>query len=122
MAASVTDRFTISLDSDGATASFTESISVPRSVWTNTETGDSIVMAGHYIQVANRVPRTNKFHRTVTRSQSPVSEPRNGAATKDAGRTLNDEDVEDSTWSDLTGQHHFADAALTEPTPCTAIE
>ena len=121
VAATVTDRFTATLDSDGTIARFTESVSAPKSVWTNTRTGASIVVAGHYIQVANHIPGTHDYRRTVTKSAYPVSQPQEGPTTKDIGGTLDGETRDDTTWSDLTGQHHFADAMLTDPTPCAAI-
>ena len=120
VAASVTDRFTLSLDSHGAITEFTESVSAPRGVWTNTRTGASIVVAGHYVQVANRIPGTPEFNREVTGTRSVVEQPGNGAATKDVGRIVHD-DLDASPWGDLSGQHYFADTMLTQPTPCEAI-
>ena len=121
LAASVTDRFTLSLGSDGTIVTFTESVSAPRSVWTNTTTGASIVVAGHYLQVADRIPGTHDFRRTVTKSVSRYDELQADQVPHHVGQMPIDETKDDTTWKDLTAQHHFADTMLTDPTPCAAI-
>jgi hypothetical protein len=120
LAVSVTDRFTVTLDSNGTITSITESLSAPRSVWTNTDTGASAVVAGHYEQVANRIPGTHDFQHTVTGSRTLGDAAGNVASSKAVRRVI-DKDPDTSPWRDLAGHHDFADAMLTQPTLCSAI-
>ena len=120
VSASVSDRFTVSFDPDGTVADFTETVSAPRTVWTNMRTGASIEVRGHYVQVGNRVPGTHQYTRTVTGSTSLPGERGKGATSPGGDHTVR-YNQNQSAWKDLTGHHHFADAMLTEPTPCAAI-
>jgi hypothetical protein len=120
VSASVSDRFTVSFDPDGTVADFTETVSAPRSVWTNIRTGASIEVRGHYVQVGNRVPGTHQYTRTVTGSTSRLSDRGKGAASPGGDHSVR-YNQNQSAWKDLTGHHYFADAMLTEPSPCEAI-
>ena len=75
VAGTVSDRFTVFFDSAGNVTRFTEFVSAPRDVWTNMESGESIVVRGHFVQVHNRVPGTDEFDRTVTGFRYLVNEP-----------------------------------------------
>ena len=118
VAATVTDRFTVSLDSNGAISGFTESLWAPRIVWRNMQTGASIVVAGRFTQNVSRIPGTHNFHRTVTGSRTVVGD-EGGAARRTAARRVVGGGA--TPWADLAGQHAFADAMLAEPTLCSAI-
>ena len=120
VAGTVSDRFTVSFDADGNVTRFTEFVSAPRDVWTNTTTGESIVVRGHFVQVHNRIPGTDEFDRTVTGFRYLVNVPGEGVTIKDAGRIVY-EDLNESTWRDLAGRHDFADGTLVEPTLCAAL-
>jgi hypothetical protein len=120
VAGTVTDRITVFFDSEGEVTRFTQVVSAPRDVWTNVETGESIVVRGHFVQHHDRVPGTNAFDRTVTGFRYMVNEPGRGVTIKDAGRIVYD-DLEESTWRDLAGRHDFADGTLIEPTMCAAL-
>ena len=114
------DRFTVFLDANGDVTRFTEFVSAPRDVWTNTTTGKSITVRGHFVQVANRIPGTDEFTRTVTGFRYLVNEPGEGVVVRDVGRIVYD-DLDESSWRDLAGQHDFADGMIIEPTLCAAI-
>jgi len=120
VAGTVSDRFTVFFDSAGNVTRFTEFVSAPRDVWTNMESGESIVVRGHFVQVHNRVPGTDEFDRTVTGFRYLVNEPGKGVTIKDAGRIVY-EDLNESTWRDLAGRHDFADGSLIAPTLCAAL-
>lgn len=87
---------------------FTEFVSAPHDVWTNTTTGKSITVRGHFVQVANRIPGTNEFTRTVTGFRYLVNKPGEGAVIRDVGRIVYD-NLDESSWRDLAGQHDFPD-------------
>jgi hypothetical protein len=114
------DRFTFFFDSDGNVSRFTEFVSAPHDVWTNTTTGKSITVRGHFVQVAERIPGTNEFTRTVTGFRYLVNEPGKGAVIRDVGRIVYD-NLEESSWRDLAGRHDLADGMLIEPTFCGAL-
>lgn len=120
VAGTFSDRFTVFFDADRNVTRFTEFVSAPRDVWTNTTTGKSIVVRGHFVQVHNRIPGTDEFDRTVTGFRYMVNQPGAGVTIKDAGRIVY-EDLNESTWRDLAGRHDFADGALIEPTLCAAL-
>ncbi|GAA4400925.1 hypothetical protein GCM10023168_10060 [Fodinibacter luteus] len=120
MAGTVSDRFTVFFDAEGNVTRFTEFVSAPRDVWTNAETGQSIVVRGHFVQIHNRIPGTDEFDRTVTGFRYMVNEPEEGVTIKDAGRIVY-EDLNESTWRDVAGRHDFADEALIGPTLCAAL-
>ena len=120
VAGTVSDRFTVFFDAEGNVTRFTEFVSAPRDVWTNVETGESIVVRGHFVQIHDRIPGTEEFDRTVTGFRYMVNEPRVGVTIKDAGRIVYD-DLNESTWRDLAGRHDFADGALIGPTLCAAL-
>lgn len=84
------DRFTVFFDADGNVTRFTELISAPHDVWTNTTTGKSITVRGHFVQVAHRIPGTNEFTRTVTGFRYLVNKPGQGAVIRDVGRIVYD--------------------------------
>ena len=113
-------RFTVFFDAEGDVTRFTEFVSAPRDVWTNTSTGESIVVRGHFVQVATRIPGTDAFDRTVTGFRYMVNEPGDGVTIRDVGRVVYD-DLTEQTWSSAAGQHDLADGALIEPTFCAAI-
>lgn len=113
-------RFTVFFDAAGQVTRFTEFVSAPRDVWTNTSTGESIVVRGHFVQVATRIPGTDTFDRTVTGFRYLVNEPGEGVTIRDVGRIVYD-DLTEQTWSSVSGQHDFASSALLEPTFCAAI-
>lgn len=76
----------------------------PNDVWTNTTIGKSITVRGHFVQVANRIPGTNEFSRTVTGFRYLVNKRGEGAVICDVGRIVYDNlgesssrDVADST-------------------------
>ena len=117
---SFSQRFTVFLDAEGEVIRFTEFVSAPADVWTNTSTGESIVVRGHFVQVATRIAGTDVFDRTVTGFRYMVNEPGEGVTTRDVGRIVYD-DLTEQTWSSLAGQHDVADSALLEPTFCAAI-
>ena len=73
VAGTVSDRFAVFFDADGNVTRFTEFVSAPRDVWTNTTTGESIVVRGHFVQIHNRIPGTDEFGRTVTGFQYLVN-------------------------------------------------
>ena len=116
----LSNRFTLFLDSEGTVTRATQFISAPRDVWTNTETGASIVVRGHFVQVLNRIPGTDEFDRTVTGFRYMVNEPGEGVTIKDAGRIVY-ENLDETSWRDLAGRHDFADGALIETTLCAAL-
>ena len=120
MAGTVSDRFTVFFDAEGNVTRFTDFVSAPRDVWTNTTTGESIVVRGHFVQVHDRSPGTDEFDRTVTGFRYMVNGPGEGVTIKDAGRIVY-EDLNESTWRDLAGRHDFADGTLVEPTLCAAL-
>jgi hypothetical protein len=113
-------RFTVFFDAEGEVTRFTEFVSAPRDVWTNTSTGESIVVRGHFVQVATRIPGTDTFDRTVTGFRYLVNEPGEGVTIRDVGRIVYD-DLTEQTWSNESGQHDLAGGALVEPTFCAAI-
>lgn len=49
-----------------------------------------------------------------------VNEPGEGVAIRDVGRIVYD-NLDESSWRDLAGQHDLADAMLIGPTFCGAI-
>jgi hypothetical protein len=113
-------RFTVFFDPEGNVTRFIEFVSAPEDTWTNTTTGESIVVRGHFVQVATRIPGTDSFDRTVTGFRYLVNEPGEGVTIRDVGRIVYD-DLTEATWRDLAGHHDFADSALLEPTFCGAI-
>jgi len=113
-------RFTVFFDAEGNVTRFIEFVSAPQDVWTNTSTGESIVVRGHFVQVATRIPGTDTFDRTVTGFRYMVNEPGQGVTIRDVGRIVYD-DLTEQTWRDLAGQHDLADSALLDPTFCGAI-
>jgi hypothetical protein len=116
----VSDRFIVFFDADGNVTRFTEFVSAPHDDWTNTTTGKSITVRGHFVQVANRIPGTDEFTRTVTGFRYLVNKPGEGAVIRDVGRIVYD-NLDESSWRDLAGQHDFADGLIIEPTLCAAI-
>ena len=66
----VSDRFTVFFDADGTVNRFTEFVSAPHDVWTNTTTGTSITVRGHFVQVAKRIPGNRCVH--ADRDRLPV--------------------------------------------------
>jgi len=89
-------------------------------VWTNVETGESIVVRAHFVQEHHRIAGTDEFDRTVTGFRYMVNEPGEGVIIKDAGRIVY-EDLNESTWRDLAGRHDFAGGSLVDPTLCAAL-
>ena len=115
------DRFTVFFDAEGDVSRFTEFVSAPHDVWTNTTTGASFTVRGHFVQVAERIPGTDVFTRTVTGFRYLVNEPGSGAVIRDVGRIVYD-DLDESSWRDLAGQHDLADSMLIGPTFCGALD
>jgi hypothetical protein len=120
IAGTFSQRFTVFFDAEGNVTRFSEFVSAPKDVWTNTSTGESIVVRGHFVQVATRIPGTDMFDRTVTGFRYMVNEPGQGVTIRDVGRIVYD-DLTEQTWRDLAGQHELADSALLDPTFCGAI-
>lgn len=114
------DRFTVFFDAEGEVTRFTEFVSAPHDVWTNTVTGKSITVRGHFVQVATRIPGTDTFDRTVTGFRYLVNEPGKGVVIRDVGRIVYD-DLTEQSWSDMAGKHDLADGMMIEPTFCGAI-
>jgi hypothetical protein len=113
-------RFTVFFDADGDVTRFIEFVSAPEDTWTNTTTGESVVVRGHFVQVATRIAGTDAFDRTVTGFRYMVNEPGEGITIRDVGRIVYD-DLTEQTWRDLAGKHDLADGARIEPTFCGAI-
>jgi hypothetical protein len=113
-------RFTFYFDDDGNVTRFTEHVSAPADVWTNTETGKSITVRGHFNQFMDRIPGTDEFNRTVTGFRYIVNEPGSGVVIQEVGRIVYD-NLDESSWHDLAGKHDFADTSLVEPGLCAAI-
>ncbi len=117
----VSNRFTVFFDAEGTVTRFTEFVSAPRDLWTNTSTGRSVVVKGHFVQVATRITGTDEFDRTVTGFRYLVNEPGQGVTIRDVGRIVYD-DLTEQTWTDVAGQHDLADGAAIGPTFCGAID
>ncbi len=114
------DRFTVYFDADGNVARFTEFVSAPADVWTNTETGNTITIRGHFTQFHERIPGTDEFNRTVTGFRYIVNQPGSGITIQEVGRVVYD-NLDETSWSFLAGQHDWVDQALIEPGICDAL-
>ena len=115
------DRFTVYFDSDGNVTRFTEFVSAPADVWTNTVTGATITIRGHFVQRHDRIPGTDEFNRTVTGFRYIINQPGSGAVIKEVGRVTYD-NLDETSWSFLAGQHDWVDQALIEPGICDLLE
>jgi hypothetical protein len=121
IAGTYSQRFTFFYDANGNLTRFNEYVSAPHDVLTNTTTGESIVVRGHFVQVATRVGDTNVFDRTITGFRYMIDEERGAGVTiQEVGRIVYD-NLEETSWHDLAGQHDLADPLLVEPTICAAL-
>jgi hypothetical protein len=113
-------RFTVFFDADGNITRFKEYVSAPHDVLTNTTTGESIVVRGHFVQVATRIAGTDEFDRTITGFRYMVNEPGDGVTIQEVGRIVYD-NLDETSWHDVAGQHDLANPMLVEPTLCAAL-
>jgi hypothetical protein len=114
------DRFTVYFDREGNVTRFTEFVSAPADVWTNPETGATITIRGHFTQHHERIPGTDDFNRTVTGFRYIVNQPGSGAVIQEVGRVTYD-NLDETSWSFLAGQHDWVDQALIEPGICDLL-
>jgi hypothetical protein len=119
-AGTYSERFTVYFDDHGDVARFTQHVSAPADVLTNAETGRSITVRGHFTQFHERVPGTDTFDRTVTGFRYIVNQPGSGAVVREVGRVVYD-DLDETSWSFLAGQHDWVDGALIEPGICDLL-
>jgi hypothetical protein len=113
-------RFTVFFDGNGNVTRFNEYVSAPQDVFTNMTTGESIVVRGHFVQVMTRIPGTDEFDRTITGFRYMVNEPGDGVTIQEVGRIVYD-NLDETSWHDVAGQHDLADVTLNEPTMCAAL-
>ena len=79
------------------------------------------MVRGHFVQVATRIAGTDEFDRTVTGFRYMINEERGAGVTiQEVGRIVYD-NLEETSWHDLAGQHDLADPMLVEPTICEAL-
>jgi hypothetical protein len=116
----ISDRFTVYFDGEGNVTRFTEYVSAPADVWTNSVTGTSITIRGHFTQFQDRIPGTDEFTRTVTGFRYIVNQPGSGAVIREVGRVVYDQ-LDETTWSFLAGHHDWVDNALIEPGICAEL-
>jgi hypothetical protein len=114
-------RFTVFFDADGNVTRFNEYVSAPHDVLTNTTSGESIVVRGHFVQVMTRIAGTDEFDRTITGFRYMVNEERGAGVTiQEVGRIVYD-NLDETSWHDLAGKHDLANPMLVEPTLCAAL-
>lgn len=114
------ERFTVYFDEAGEVSRFTQHVSAPADVLTNVETGTSITVRGHFTQFHERIPGTDTFDRTITGFRYIVNQPGSGAVVQEVGRVVYD-DLEETSWSFLAGQHDWVDGSLIEPGICDLL-
>jgi hypothetical protein len=120
IAGTYSQRFTYFFDADGNLTRINEYVSAPHDVFTNTTSGESIVVRGYFVQVMTRVPGTDEFDRTITGFRYMVNEPGEGVIVQEVGRIVYD-NFDETTWHDVAGQHDLADVRLNESTMCAAL-
>lgn len=82
----VSTSFTVFLDDAGEVERVIERVAAPHDVLTNTVTGESIVVRGHFKHVDERVAGTDSFTRTITGFRYLVTRPGEGIVLRDVGR------------------------------------
>lgn len=116
----VTERYVVFLDEDGDLLRFTKYVSAPADVWTNTTTGASIVVRGHFVQTHVPVEGTDYFAVTIRGFRYLVNEPGTGVAVQEVGRITYADPGEQLALSQA-GQHDLADPDDIVPTFCAAL-
>lgn len=114
------ERWIFFLDSEGNVTRFAEYVSAPADVWTNSQTGASITVRGHFEQFYNPIPGTDEATVTVTGFRYIVNQPGSGVTIQEVGRVVYD-DFSETTWQAIAGQHDLPVGDMVEPAICDAL-
>ena len=115
-----TFRVTVFFDSDGDVTRWTQAIRAPRDVWTNTTTGESIVVRGIFQQTYTPDVEADQVTVAIRGFRYLVNEPGSGVPVQEVGRIVY-EDLDETTVLAMAGQHDLADPSMIEPTFCGAL-
>jgi len=116
----VTETFTVFLDENGELARVIDRVRAPHDVFTNLETGRSIVVRGEFQEFIERIPNTGDFTKTVSGFRYLVNERGVGVTIRDVGRIVYG-DLAQTIVLWQAGEHDLALEEDIQPTFCAAL-
>ena len=114
------ERWIFFTDSEGSITRFMEYVSAPADKWTNSVTGASITIRGHFEQSYVPIPGTDQATVTVTGFRYIVNQPGSGVTIQEVGRIVYN-DFSESAWQAVAGKHDLPVNDLVEPAICEAL-
>lgn len=115
-----TTRFIVYLDKNGDLLRFTKYVNAPADVMTNTITGESITIRGHFVMSHEPIPDSEDFAVTIRGFRYLVNVPGSGVTVQEVGRiTYADGELEVALAQ--AGQHDLPAGSLVEPGLCSAL-
>ena len=115
-----TTRFMVFWDKNSDLLRFTKYVNAPADVMTNTKTGESITIRGHFVMSHQLIPDSADFAVTVRGFRYLVNVPGSGATVQEVGR-ITYEDAALEVALAQAGQHDLPAGSLVEPGLCSAL-
>ena len=115
-----TTRFTVYWDKNGDLLRFTKYVNAPADVMTNSMTGDSITVRGHFVMSHELIPDSDDFAVTVRGFRYLVNVPGSGVTVQEVGR-ITYEDAALEVALAQAGQHDLPAGSLVESALCSAL-
>lgn len=100
----VTETFTVFLDDDGKPAKIIYRVRAPRDIFTNLETGESVVVRGMFQESIERIPGTDGYTKEISGFRYLVNEPGQGVTLQEVGRVVYG-DLDQTTVLFQAGKH-----------------
>ena len=113
-------RVTRFFDANGDVTRETVFVRAPYDVWTNTETGEFIVVRGEFQQTYTPIRGTDQTTVTIRGFRYLVNEPKVGVTVQEVGRIVYGEPTEETILS-LAGKHEAADSDQVEAVFCAEL-
>jgi hypothetical protein len=116
----VTDNVTIFLDDQGSVSEVIDRVRAPHDVFTNLETGRSVVVRGEFQEFIERIPGTDDYMKSISGFRYLVNEAGAGVTVQEVGRiTYGDLEQTIVLWQ--AGKHDLAYDADINPTFCALL-
>lgn len=115
-----TFRETVFFDRHGDVTRWVQYIRAPRDSWTNTTTGETIIVRGEFQQTYTPDVQADTVTVAIRGFRYMVNQPGSGVTVQEVGRIVYD-DLDETTVVAMAGKHDLADPALIEPTFCAAL-
>jgi hypothetical protein len=102
----VTETFTVFLDDDGEPAKIIYRVRAPRDVFTNVETGESVVVRGMFQESIERIPGTDQYTKEISGFRYLVNQLGQGVIIQEVGRVIY-ADLDQTTVLFQAGKHQL---------------